>query len=236
MFLNIAIVALIAIFGWRVNVSWRESKASEQALRDAKIKPLPPPPVSSITPPQPLTATSYNEVVQKMLFAKDRNPTVIVEAPVVKPPKPMPALPLAYGMMGLPSGPVVVMSEKPGARTRGVHLGESIGEFKLITASRDNVTLGWEDKVITKSMDELRDHSGDAAAQQIAANSGPAAASASSAAPAPVKPSAPGISIGAEMKACQPGDTSPAGAVVDGMRKEYSETPFGKACRWVAVK
>ncbi len=238
MFLNIVIVGLIAIFAWRVNVAWRENKAGEEALRNAKMKPPPAPPVAPLRPPQPLAATSYNEVVQKMLFAKDRNPTVIVEAPVVKPPKPMPPLPLAFGMMGLPSGPVVVMSDKPGARNRGVHVGESIGEFKLIAATRDDVTLGWEDKVITKRMDELRDHSGDAAAaQQAAGNSAPAsAAQTSSTPPPPMKPSSPGINIGAEMKACQPGDTSPAGAVVDGMRKEYSETPFGKACRWVAVK
>jgi hypothetical protein len=35
------------------------------------------------------------------------------------------------------------------------------------------------------------------------------------------------------MKACQPGDTSPAGTVVDGYKKIVEQTPFGPACRWI---
>lgn len=42
--------------------------------------------------------------------------------------------------------------------------------------------------------------------------------------------------IGGGVKACVPGDDSPAGTVVDGYKKVIEATPFGTACRWIAVK
>ena len=52
-----------------------------------------------------LRATKYNDVAQKNLFSKDRNPQVIIDPPKPPdPPKPMPKLPVVYGVMGLPSG------------------------------------------------------------------------------------------------------------------------------------
>ena len=45
----------------------------------------------------------------------------------------------------------------------------------------------------------------------------------------------PGAETGTGIKGCQPGDNSPAGAVVDGYRKLVTETPFGKSCRWEKI-
>jgi hypothetical protein len=39
--------------------------------------------------------------------------------------------------------------------------------------------------------------------------------------------------ISPPVKNCKPGDTSPAGTVVDGYKKVIEQTPFGAACRWV---
>ena len=65
---------------------------------------------------EPVLATRYAEIAEKMLFAKDRNPTVVVE---VKPeaPKPMPKLPALYGVMNLLDGTTAIMSEKPEMNT-----------------------------------------------------------------------------------------------------------------------
>ncbi len=42
----------------------------------------------------------------------------------------------------------------------------------------------------------------------------------------------PGRDIGAGKKACQKGDTSPAGTVRDGMKKVIVHLPIGQNCRW----
>jgi hypothetical protein len=49
-------------------------------------------------------------------------------------------------------------------------------------------------------------------------------------------PAAPGGELSAGIKACQPGDTSPAGTVADGMRKVIKPSPFGSRCFWESEK
>ncbi|MBI4876733.1 MAG: hypothetical protein HY822_19020, partial [Acidobacteria bacterium] len=48
--------------------------------------------------------------------------------------------------------------------------------------------------------------------------------------------SGPGAEVAPGMRACQPGDSSPVGTVVDGMRKVVTKTPFSVICRWEPVK
>jgi hypothetical protein len=135
--------------------------------------------------------------------------------------------------MNLGDGPIVVMTEKKGARPRGVQPGETIGEFKLVSVSSDALTLSWQDRTVTKKLEELIDRG--------VADAGPAPAAAASAGPPPSvqavagKPE-PGVQLSDGVSSCQTGDSTPAGTVVNGMRKEVSATPFGPACRWVAVK
>jgi hypothetical protein len=49
-------------------------------------------------------------------------------------------------------------------------------------------------------------------------------------------PPVPGGDLSAGVKACQPGDSSPAGTVADGMRKVIMPTPFGSKCYWESEK
>jgi hypothetical protein len=46
----------------------------------------------------------------------------------------------------------------------------------------------------------------------------------------------PGETTHFGVKLCNPGDTSPVGAVVDGYRKVLSPTPFGSSCLWEPVQ
>ena len=50
----------------------------------------------------------------------------------------------------------------------------------------------------------------------------------------PAKPS--GVVVGNAIKACTPGDTSPAGTVANGYKKVVEATPFGDACHWLQVQ
>jgi hypothetical protein len=54
--------------------------------------------------------------------------------------------------------------------------------------------------------------------------------------PAPVEAKPSDTVIGEGSKACVPGDNSPAGTVADGYKKVIEATPFGNACRWIAIK
>ena len=233
--LNLALLVAIVAAAWRLRQDWLIARAREQALANRQVTPLAPPPVIFSRPPEPVLAASYAEIAQKMLFSKDRNPNVVVE---VKPVKPMPPLPLLYGVMNLPDGATAVMSEKTGARHKGVRPGEKVGEFTLLAVSRDDITLEWDGKPMVKKIDELLDRAGppqavpDGGTPRPAAPAGPTSNQLGSAPPG--KPE-PGQQMNERMRACQPGDDSPAGTVAGGFRKLVTATPFGSQCRWEPI-
>lgn len=230
------LLAVCATAGiYELRQQWIETRTQEQAVLLRKpVLPkvdVPPPPAK----PAPFQAISYVDVAQKTLFSKDRNPNVeIVAPPPPPPPPPMPALPKVYGVLGLPSGAVAIMSEKSGAVQQHVRENDNIGEFKIAKLSPQKITLQWHDKTVEKSIDELLDRAPVAAAPE------PPARAAAAAAPAnqPAGPAVPpqfGVEIGPpghSVHACKGDDTSPAGTVLEGYKKTIENTPFGQACRW----
>jgi hypothetical protein len=177
--LNVALAALIAGAAWRLRQDWVAGQERDRATLHQPVHVGPPPPVSLPPKPEPVTATKYGDIAQKMLFTKDRNPVVVIEAPPPKPEPPMPALPLLHGVMNLPSGAVAIMSENATARDHGVRAGEPVGEFKLVSVDREKLSLEWHGKVITKTVEELLDRRASEQASQQVAASQPAAAAAS---------------------------------------------------------
>jgi hypothetical protein len=184
----------------------------------------------------PVRAASYFEVAEKMLFSRDRNPTVIVEA-AAPAKKEMPPLPNAFGVMDLGDGPVAFLALK-GEPQRGMRVGETIGEFKLVAADAETLTFEWDGERITRKLDDLRG---------VAVELTPAAAAAPAAPSAPGAPAAPtvtgregapkfGDDMSATTKYCAPDDPSPEGTVHDGYRKVIRQTPFSKACFWEKVQ
>ena len=109
--LNLVLLALVAAAAWRLRVNWLAGRAEESRVLRSAGKSVEPPAQRPCGLRGPPCAVDYSDVAQQVLFASDRNPTVVVE---VAPVKPMPALPVAYGMMDMGSGPVVILSEKPG--------------------------------------------------------------------------------------------------------------------------
>ena len=233
--LDLALIAAIGAGSWRLRLDWIALRARDVKLRQSSVRPSPPPVLSVAQPPQPVAAVRYAEIAQKMLFSKDRNPDVAVEPAKEPPPKPMPPLPLLYGVLNLMDSTTVVMSEKANAQHRGVRLGEQIGEFTLLAVNRDEITLEWDGQPVTKRIDEMLVREPAPAAS--ANNTTPRASAAPSAspAPAPKADAAPGVDVGNGIKACQAGDSSPAGTVSGGYRKLVSATTFGSACRWEPI-
>ena len=229
--LNLALLALVAVLFWRVQTGWKAARERQRVLAEYRQKPPAVKPDAPLVAPPPVTPAAYAEVALKMLFSRDRNPNVVID---LAPPKPMPPLPGAQGVINLGGSPLVLLSEKAGAAPRGYRAGEEVGAFKLLEIRPDAVVFEWDGKRITKRIEELME-----AGARMAPPPEPAPASAASAAPTTMSTGArlgPGTSTSQTTRGCQTGDTSPAGTIVDGMKKVMTQTPFGYSCVWQAVQ
>jgi len=260
--LNLALLALAGALVWMLRADWSGAQAKERAVLARKVEPkkiLPPP---SLPPVKPVTPAEYVDVAGKMLFAKDRNPTVVVEAPPAKPEPPMPALPRYYGQMAI-GEPVALLSLPPAAQ-RGYRAGDTIGDFKLVSFDRDNIEFEWSGKSVRRKVEDLRpkDEAPAAASQRSAA-----AAPAATAANVPNTTSSVGSLSGGKVTAlgggsstaggktedtsgdsvlgplqpdgshaCLPSDTSPSGTVHSGFIKTVTATIVGILCNWEKLK
>lgn len=245
LFLNLVLVALLGAAGWHMRQRYEEARLKERAFLGGRTASTADPQVPKVDPVQPVTATNYADVAAKMLFSKDRNPTVIIEPEVIK-EDPVPPFPVAYGVLALGSAPPrVFMSEKPGAPQKGYRVDEPVGPFKLVAIEGEELTLEWKDKKFKKTLQDLKPAEAQAAA---AADAQPAAPQ------APVKmghtteevtkPEViaeaqkkmsgdnPWVNVGGANHACSPGDQTPAGTVVNGYRKVTKPSMFGTSCFW----
>jgi hypothetical protein len=239
MLLDLALAVLVSFLAWQMRREWLEAHARAQALLSAQVKQVPAPRLAALPRVSPLQAVFYAEVAQLNLFSKDRNPQVILD-PVEPPkPKPIPAFPVARGVLlwdGAP--PVVLLSQRPGGRQKGYHPGDQIGEWKIVSVDNQYVVFEWDGRQFKKRIDEIMDRSGLETAQA------PAPAPAPSAAPpaqaqslSNSKKSEHFVDVGSDdMRGCKPGDDTAPGTVVEGFKKVVSSTPFGNACRWEQVK
>jgi hypothetical protein len=226
--LNLALAVLAVTAGFQARSAWLETQKRAGVIVGLPLKPAPAPPYSPEPAAPQAVAADYVEVAQQMIFSSDRNPNVVVE---VEAPKPMPPLPVLYGVMNLGDGMMAMMSETAGGGHREVHSGQKIGEFRMVSVDRETIVLDWEGKQITKKLSELTAR----AETPPSPNSAPAQVPAQRVV-TPVANAGPGEDVGGGVRKCVDGDTSPAGSVVDGMKKIVTQTPFGAICRWESVK
>jgi len=241
MVFNLLLVAVSALLAVQIRREWRFAQAREQAFLRKTLKLTPARPLTPFLKPSPLMASNYAGVAEKNLFSQDRNSNVIVDPPPPVQEKPVPAFPVARGVMlwdGVP--PTVVLSEKSGGAQRGYHPGDTIGQWTIVSIDNQYVTFEWDGKQFQKRLDELLD-------KTLVASEAPAAAPAASAAPTNLTPppavqslspkaAGPGVDIGGNLRGCVAGDSSPPGTIVDGMKKVVSATPFGSVCRWESAQ
>jgi hypothetical protein len=257
--LNLLLLIGVGAVVWQAKTRWDNAQLRRRAGLSAKVAPPGVAPLAPAPKPDAPAPAQYADVAQKNLFAKDRNPNVIIDAPPPqKPPAPMPPLPVMYGVMGLPSGMRALMAEKVGAASRPVHTGDSIGDFKILSLDAQNIVFEWDGKPVSRKVDDLMDRSytGSSPAGQPSA---PASAGGAPVAQSPPTPTQQQIQgkppeglqpasnvppkLGVEMgppgqseRACDPADASPAGTALDGYKKTIVYLPFGAQCRWVLAK
>jgi hypothetical protein len=144
-------------------------------------------------------------------------------------------MPTYHGSMNLGDGVTAILSVSTNAPHQAVHAGETIGAFKLVEITGTDLALEWDGHVIRKKLYELTDHSGGNDNNTPPRSAPPAPAAAPAVQQVAKTPTGPGADTGRGFKACDPGDSTAEGAVVDGFRKVVTQTPFGNSCRWDPV-
>ncbi len=245
--LNLLLVALLGAAGWQLRERWVEAQIKEEAQLK-RTAPVPAPPaVPVVESVKPVEAANYADVATKMMFSKDRNPNVVIEAVPPPPEIPVPTFPTVYGVMDI-GGPITVfMSDGTSNAQKGYRSGDLVGPFKLVSATRTEFVLGWKDKTFNKTLADLKPKPG----QEASAPSSAAAVPQSPTVVALAKPTVGGtaadekiknaqkdmikdgmIDTGAVNRACVAGDPTPAGTVQAGYRKVVRPSMFGQACYW----
>ena len=184
--LNLALLALAGALVWTLRTNWLAAKARERAVLQRKVAAkvvLAPPPLPAVKTVAP---AEYIDVAGKMLFSKDRNPTVVVEPPKPVPQPVMPALPNYHGQMAI-GEPVILLSMSANAAQHSYHAGDQIGDFKLVSFDENRVAFEWKGKNVERKLEELRPKETATAGAQAGAQStrtaAPASASSSAATP-----------------------------------------------------
>jgi hypothetical protein len=235
--LDVMLVAAVVYIVFQLRDEARAAKAREASALNQQLKP-PPPPIFRPQPPEPpVMPSAYLYIPEKMLWDPSRNSTVVVEVPPPPPPKPMPPLPVYHGMMSLgSSGLTAFFSLSADTQHQAIHIGENIGQFKLLSVNSDEIVLEWDGQVIRKTVAELSGQKGVPAVQ--VAQERTEAPPAPAAAPPPVK-SGPGDLTNFGSRICSINDGNAEGTVVDqpdGKYKKVNHTnPFGTNCTWEPV-
>lgn len=224
--------------GLQLHSQWAAAKARQAEAARYRMKPAPPPVVAPLPQQAAVLPSGYKDIAVKTLFDPSRNPDVPVDPPPPPPkPKDPPALPDFHGIMDLGDGPFAMMTINGGDRSQEVHAGGMIGPFKLVSFDRQEIALEWEGRVIHKRLEESHDHAG-ASASGAGPSSGiiPGVASSQPVQEARKADLGPGQNLTDTMKACQGGDSTAAGTIVGGYRKDVRVTPTGsQQCMWTLV-
>jgi hypothetical protein len=235
--LDLVLLVGVITAGWQVRERWMAQSEREMKLLSQRIRPIPPPAVAPIPVHGAARPAAYIDVAQRVLFAKDRSPDVIIDPVVEPPPPPVPPLPKAHGFIGFGGTKTVILSVGQKGEHRQYRPGEEVGDFKLLDVNETHILLEWNGLRILKKLEEITDMT----PPQAQAAAAPAAPKQENIAPSSTVASSepkegPGLAMNAEWSACVPGDASPPGTVRNGMRKVVQSTPFGSSCRWVPVK
>jgi hypothetical protein len=234
--LNIVLVVALGAIVWQGRQQFRQARVKRQENIHAVSKPVVVSPPSPAAKPDAAQPAKYADVATKNLFSKDRNPDIIIDPPKVEPPKPMPSLPIVSAVLGLPSGTKALMAEKKGMDSRPVQSGDTIGEFKIVSLDTKSVVFDWDGKQISKKIDDLIDRSAPEINGQPATG-GPAVAPAAVNRQAAPQTGPGKAQEGKADRPCVPGDTSPNGAVADGYKLSFKDSPFGRiGCHWSPVQ
>jgi hypothetical protein len=140
--------------------------------------------------------------------------------------------------------PVVILSNAATPQ-KSYHTGEKIGPFEIVNFDRDTIAFKWNDQTVERKLTDLTPKEAPPEiTQPIAATQFPASQPQAQAQSKSLDGSSDlsnktdstiGADIGASNHACVPGDNSPAGTIVSGMKKVMNRGLMGFSCFWEPV-
>jgi hypothetical protein len=239
---NILLLAGIAMATLKL-LELRDETARREELVHSSAPTLPKAKgTTAVAQPERTVAANYLDIASRLLFSKDRNPTVIIAPPPVKT---VPPFPLAYGVLMVANPPIIMMAGKKGESQKGYRAGEQVGDYKIVSFDSRTIVFEWDGQKFTKNVQDLADRDAQTAQllnRQNTQNTPEPAAAVAAAPTSQVLSNSGstaggmGIDTGGGIRACAAGDTAAPGTMSDGYRKVVSETPFGKVCRWEKAK
>jgi hypothetical protein len=244
--LDVVLAGSVVFAGVQLHDRWVAAKARQAQIPATSLKPAPPPPIAPLPQDPAVLPSGYKAIALNTLFDPSRNPDIPVDPPPPPPPDPVPPpMPSFHGSMDIGQGPMALLTPDGETHYQEVPLGGMIGPFKLVSFTRQEMELEWNGKILHKRKDDPK------AAAAKSAGRGPKVeplntvgivpgqAPDPATAPTPSNQRnelGPGDTLTDTVKACQPGDTTPAGAVADGFRKELRPMPIGgPQCVWRAI-
>lgn len=243
--LNIALGAGVIYAGIELHSVWTAAKERQAKMPGPAPKALPVPPVAALPTQPPVLPSGYKDVAVKDLFDASRTSTVPVDPPPPPPPPPNPPpLPSFHGVMdfGDPEGPIALITEHnlPGHEEK--HVGDMIGEFKLVAFDRKEMTLDWQGKSIHQRLDggggeqaKVKPPAGGPEPLPVGVIPGQAPQQVAEQPKQQGADLGPGAAMTDNVRACQAGDGAAAGTVTGGYRKEVNYSPMGAQCLWRAI-
>lgn len=235
--LNVALGGILIWIGVQLRQHWLESAAREQAALARQAKAVPVTPPASVPAVDPAAPAAYIEVAQKTLFAKDRDPNVIIDvAPPPPPPPepPVPPLPKYHGQMAFGEPVLVLSTEK--TPQKSYRKGEKVGDFEIAAFDRETVTFLWNNKELTHDLRDLAPKEADRKTQAAATPNTPAPPPPPRTPPPPPKGEAMLGQANGALRACLPNDNSPDGTVIASYKKVITGGLMGASCHWEPIR
>jgi len=245
--LDIVLAAGVIYGGIEFHAIWSAAKARQARMPGPSPKANPVAPVPPLKREPAVLPSGYKDVAMKDLFDVTRNPTIPVDPPPPPPPpREPPPLPSYHGLMdfGDPQGPIALITPHDAPGHEEKHAGEMIGEFKLVSFNRQEMTLDWQGRILHKLLNEggsekSKPKAAVSGMQPLPLNGVIPGQAAPQSAYEPPKPQLTEMGPGAELtdtvRACQAGDSSAAGTVNGGFVKQVNNSPLGQQCIWRAV-
>jgi hypothetical protein len=232
--INLVLLAVSVVLAQKLRSDWARFQIENNLAHLKPVKGATAP--GSPSADQPVGVTNYSTIVDKHLFAQDRNNIIPPEPPPEEHAKKLGPKPLLMGIMDLGEEQfawMVSSDPKEDKDYRKVKVGESLGEYKLVEILDQKVRMNADGEDIEVRLNEP--------SKVVARDTGPVATGPSdshrvtSIGDAGTHSTTAGAPASAGSGHTRPEDV-PAGTIVNGRKKVVVPSPFGPMTSWVEVK
>lgn len=230
--INLLLVILSVVLAQQLRSDWARFQIDNNLthLKPAKANTAP----GTLSPDLPVGVANYSTIVDKHLFAQDRNNIIPPEPPPEERAKPLVPKPLLMGIMDLGEEQFAWMASsdpKEDKEYRKVKVGETLGEYKLVEIMDQKVLMDAAGQEVEVRLNEP--------SRVVARDTGPVATGPTDAHRVTSiggSPSTtPSTTVGSPASGQPRPENVPAGTIINGRKKVVVPSPFGPMTSWVEV-